>query len=139
MRASKFFLMPLLALFFSFKSSTTVFAQKPKLVLATNIYFETNRYDLNVESMNDLVAYIEALEELGVLDDSSVVIKLRGYSCEGGTNEYNTRLSEKRTKAVADYLILNDVFIWVEYKVGVIDANASIKESRMVEVTMEIP
>ena len=70
-----------------------------KIVLK-NIFFETNSFVLKTESkveLNKLVAFMK--------ENSSIKIEISGHTDNVGKKDLNIKLSEKRAKAVYDYLL----------------------------------
>ncbi len=70
-----------------------------KFVL-NNIFFDFNSAELKPESKLELNRLVEFLKKHG-----NIRIVVAGHTDIIGSEEYNQKLSEKRTKAVADYLI----------------------------------
>lgn len=68
-------------------------------VILNNIFFDTNKYDLKIESKAELEKLIEFLEE-----NPEVKIEIRGYTDDVGDDESNLILSQNRSKAVLNYL-----------------------------------
>jgi len=69
-----------------------------------NIFFETDSYELRKLSMYELNKLIKFLNE-----NPEVKIEIGGHTDNVGTEKYNKELSEKRAKAVYDYLLQNDI------------------------------
>lgn len=67
-----------------------------------NIYFETNSAEINKSSLAVLDNFLEFLNE-----NPKVCIELHGHTDNVGDPKFNQELSERRAKAVADYLIIN--------------------------------
>ncbi|MCX7954145.1 MAG: OmpA family protein [Bacteroidales bacterium] len=67
-----------------------------------NIYFETNSAEINKSSLAVLDNFLEFLNE-----NKNVYIELHGHTDNVGDPKFNQELSERRAKAVADYLIFN--------------------------------
>jgi outer membrane protein OmpA-like peptidoglycan-associated protein len=65
-----------------------------------NVHFATDRYDLNSEATRELdeLAYV-------MKANTALKIEISGHADERGTDEYNQRLSERRSKAVVDYMV----------------------------------
>ncbi len=71
-------------------------------VLINNVFFDFDKYDLKSESfpeLNRLANFLNMSENL------DLKIEIEGHTDIVGTEEYNMNLSEKRAKAVANYLI----------------------------------
>lgn len=71
-----------------------------EIVVLRNIFYETDSYALKEES----VAELDKLARL-LTENPQVKIEISGHTDNTGTAEYNLRLSDSRSKAVADYLI----------------------------------
>jgi outer membrane protein OmpA-like peptidoglycan-associated protein len=71
-----------------------------EIMVLNNIFFETNQFELMESSfpeLNKLVAFLN--------ENPSIRIEISGHTDTIGTIDYNNELSEKRAKAVYDYLI----------------------------------
>lgn len=68
-------------------------------VILNNIFFDTNKFDLKIESKAELEKLIEFLEE-----NPEVKIEIRGFTDDVGDDESNLELSQNRAKAVLNYL-----------------------------------
>lgn len=73
---------------------------KPKLVLSKVIYFDLNGYRIKSEGRFELDKIAYKLE-----NNSNLIIEILGYTDASGANEMNLSLSQKRAKAVKDYLV----------------------------------
>ncbi|HKK61723.1 MAG TPA: OmpA family protein [Bacteroidales bacterium] len=69
-------------------------------VVLDNIYFETGKSVLTVDSYEALDQVVQLLE-----DNSSVKIEIAGHTDNTGSKSVNKRLSEARAKAVMDYIV----------------------------------
>lgn len=65
-----------------------------------NIFFETDRYTLLPASKNDLDRLVEFLQL-----NPKVRVEIGGHTDNTGSEAYNLTLSERRAKAVYDYLV----------------------------------
>ena len=70
------------------------------LVRLNNIFFELNSASLTEESKTELLKISRFLKE-----NPGVKIKIAGHTDDLGSDEYNQQLSERRAKAVYDFLI----------------------------------
>lgn len=75
--------------------------EEGKVVKINNIYFATNSATLEKLSLIVLENFLEFLN-----DNPSVYIEIHGHTDNVGDEQSNLVLSQKRAKAVADYLIL---------------------------------
>ncbi|RME92444.1 MAG: OmpA family protein [Candidatus Hydrogenedentota bacterium] len=66
-----------------------------------NVFFETDSAELTDESKEALDSIIKIIKEKA----PNAQIVIRGFTDNRGSEEYNLKLSEKRAKAVADYLV----------------------------------
>jgi Tol biopolymer transport system component len=71
-----------------------------EIVVLKNIFYETDSYDLKDESVVELEKLAKFLTE-----NPQIKIEISGHTDNMGTPDYNLRLSDNRSKAVADYLI----------------------------------
>jgi len=71
-----------------------------EVIVLKNIFYETDSYALKDESVVELNKLVKFLRE-----NPQIKIEISGHTDNVGTPEYNLRLSENRSKAVADYLI----------------------------------
>lgn len=69
-------------------------------VVLRNVFFETDSYTLQPESMPELERLRNLLQE-----NPAMHIEIGGHTDSTGTYEYNLELSEKRAKRVYNYLI----------------------------------
>ncbi len=69
-----------------------------------NIYFTSNNYELNADSLKELDKWAAILK---TRDD--LVIELHGNTDNTGSANYNHVLSNKRAQVVADYLITKEI------------------------------
>lgn len=66
----------------------------------TNLFFDTDKYDLKQESFPELNRLADFLKS-----NNSLKIEISGHTDNVGKSEYNKELSEKRAEAVRNYLI----------------------------------
>ncbi|MCL2074603.1 MAG: OmpA family protein [Marinilabiliaceae bacterium] len=69
-----------------------------------NITFELNSAELNAESYNELRRIIKLMNE-----NLNLRLEISAHTDDTGTHEFNMRLSDRRAKSVADYLILHGI------------------------------
>jgi outer membrane protein OmpA-like peptidoglycan-associated protein/tetratricopeptide (TPR) repeat protein len=69
-------------------------------VILKNIFFDTNKYQLEVESKSELQKLLEFLAL-----NPTVHIEISGHTDNVGNDELNQKLSENRAKSVYDYLL----------------------------------
>ncbi|MFM9944908.1 MAG: PorP/SprF family type IX secretion system membrane protein [Bacteroidia bacterium] len=69
-----------------------------------NVHFATNSYELSAESTTELNELAALMKENGALK-----LEISGHTDDRGTPEYNQRLSERRSKAVIDYLVAKGI------------------------------
>jgi outer membrane protein OmpA-like peptidoglycan-associated protein len=74
-----------------------------KIVLK-NIFFEFNKATLKPESIPELERLVKLLNDVPTLK-----IEISGHTDNIGSQLYNEELSEKRAKAVVDYLVAKDI------------------------------
>lgn len=65
-----------------------------------NVHFATNSYELSSEATAELDELAGLMKE-----NQALKIEVSGHTDDRGTPEYNQRLSERRSKAVIDYLV----------------------------------
>ncbi|MDR6943256.1 OmpA family protein [Mucilaginibacter pocheonensis] len=73
-------------------------------VILKNIFFDTNKFDLEAESKAELIKLIEFLTVNPV-----VHIEISGHTDNVGADQINQTLSENRAKSVYQYLITNGI------------------------------
>lgn len=69
-----------------------------------NIFFDFNKFELLQESFSELNRVVAFMNE-----NPTILIEIRGHTCDIGTTIANQELSEQRAKAVSDYLISKGV------------------------------
>lgn len=75
-----------------------------KNVALKNIFFETAKSDLSDQSLVELSNVIKLLN-----DNPTMCIELGGHTDNVGSRSYNKGLSERRAKAVVDYLVSHGI------------------------------
>ncbi|MDN5289584.1 MAG: hypothetical protein JWR38_5858 [Mucilaginibacter sp.] len=73
-------------------------------VILKNIFFDTNKFDLEAESKTELIKLIEFLNV-----NPKVHIEISGHTDNVGADQNNQILSENRAKSVYQYLVTNGV------------------------------
>lgn len=71
-----------------------------KKIVLKNIFFDTDKATLRAESTAELNRLIKLMNDVPTLK-----IELSGHTDSQGSDEYNQGLSERRAKAVVDYLV----------------------------------
>jgi outer membrane protein OmpA-like peptidoglycan-associated protein len=74
------------------------------LVRLNNIFFELNSASLTEESVTELLKISRFL-----LENPGVKIKIAGHTDDLGSDDYNLQLSERRARAVYDFLIKQNI------------------------------
>ena len=69
-------------------------------VILKNVFFDTDKYDLQPQSQSELNKLLKLLEQ-----NPSLNISIEGHTDNVGNESHNMVLSENRAKAVYDYLI----------------------------------
>jgi outer membrane protein OmpA-like peptidoglycan-associated protein/tetratricopeptide (TPR) repeat protein len=69
-------------------------------IILNNIFFDTNKYNLQPESRTELQKLIEFLTL-----NPSVFVEISGHTDNVGNDQLNQKLSENRAKSVYDYLV----------------------------------
>ena len=69
-----------------------------------NIFFDFDKYDLRPESYQELDLWVKFL-----LENRELRMEIDGHTDSIGTDAYNQKLSERRAKAVVNYLVKNGV------------------------------
>ena len=76
-----------------------------KAVLANAVvYFEYDKFTLTTKSIQALKGVVDLMS-----NNPKIVLSLEGHADERGTREYNLALGQRRSEAVANYLIANGV------------------------------
>ncbi len=78
--------------------------QSGSVVVLSNLFFPTAKYNLERKSKTELDKLISFLQQ-----NKEVKIEITGHTDDVGSNAANQVLSEKRAKSVVDYLIKNGV------------------------------
>jgi peptidoglycan-associated lipoprotein len=87
------------------KSADTQVNDAERLALATNVfYFGFDNAELNTQDRAILVYHAARLR-----NNMGTSVRLEGHASEEGTREYNIALGERRSKAIAVYLMANGV------------------------------
>lgn len=73
-------------------------------VILKNIFFDTNKFDIKVESKPELQKLVDFLNT-----NPGVHIEVSGHTDNAGSDQLNQTLSENRAKAVYQYLIANGI------------------------------
>lgn len=73
-------------------------------IVLQNIFFDTNEANLKSESFAELNLLLKFMEH-----NKDLVIEIQGHTDNVGDKRYNKVLSEKRAKAVYDFLITNKI------------------------------
>lgn len=69
-------------------------------IVMNNIFFETDKSELKEESFPELDRIASFLE-----DNTSITVEISGHTDNVGSSKYNMQLSERRAKAVVNYII----------------------------------
>lgn len=75
-----------------------------KTLILDNVYFETDKYVIQAEGINDLNRIIQLLN-----DNPAVLITVSGHTDAIASESYNLKLSHQRANAVEAYLIKNGI------------------------------
>ena len=78
--------------------------EKGATLVMRNVFFETNKWDLQPASVYELSNLILLLK-----DNPTAKINIKGFTDNVGKPQDNLALSEKRAKAVKDYLVQNGI------------------------------
>ena len=69
-----------------------------------NIYFDTDKWDIKAESLPELNKLVKLLKE-----NPDLKILIEGHTDKSGKDTHNQQLSEKRAKAVMEFLISKNI------------------------------
>jgi OmpA-OmpF porin, OOP family len=69
-------------------------------VVLNNIFFDTDKFDLRDKSLTELDKISRFLK-----DNPGIKVEISGHTDDQGAATYNQQLSQKRAKAVGDYLV----------------------------------
>jgi len=76
-----------------------------KAVLANAVvYFEYDKFTLTTKSIQALKGVVDLM-----INNPKIILSLEGHADERGTREYNLALGQRRSEAVANYLMANGV------------------------------
>ena len=78
--------------------------QKGASASLQNIYFDTDKWEIKGESLPELNKLVELLTQ-----NPDLNILIEGHTDNSGSENHNQELSEKRAKAVMEFLILKDI------------------------------
>jgi OmpA-OmpF porin, OOP family len=73
-------------------------------VILNNIFFDTDKYDIGDKSVTELDKIIRFLKE-----NPKIRVEISGHTDDQGADAYNQQLSQKRAKAVGEYLVKGGV------------------------------
>ncbi|MFD2146460.1 OmpA family protein [Mucilaginibacter antarcticus] len=73
-------------------------------VILKNVFFDTNKYNLQPESRAELQKLLEFLGQ-----NPTVFIEISGHTDDVGNDELNQKLSENRAKSVYDFLLAGKI------------------------------
>lgn len=76
--------------------------RKNTILKTLNIYYDLNKTDLRAESIAELDAFAEILQ-----DNPDVLVEVGSHTDSRASKEFNTALSQRRAEVVADYLVKN--------------------------------
>ncbi|MBT3182052.1 MAG: OmpA family protein [Deltaproteobacteria bacterium] len=75
-----------------------------KVTTLRGVHFDFNKYHIRPDGVPILNEDIKMLK-----DDPALVISIEGHCDSVGSDEYNNRLSERRARAVMEYLMVNGI------------------------------
>jgi outer membrane protein OmpA-like peptidoglycan-associated protein len=78
--------------------------QKNKIILLKNIYFDTDKADLQPRSNVELNKLLQIM-----IDNPTLRIEVRGHTDNQGGFEHNMQLSKRRAQQVVDFLVLSGI------------------------------
>jgi len=73
-------------------------------IVLRNIFFDSNKSSLRGESANELARLIKLMR-----DNARLKVEISSYTDNVGSDEYNMRLSESRSRSVVDYMISHGI------------------------------
>ena len=83
---------------------------------AKSVYFQSNQSVLTAD-------HKKMIDEIIKTRKSEIYLEIKGHTDSVGSNEFNNKLSEKRAKAVADYIIANSKFNKKDIRVSLYGKN----------------
>lgn len=78
--------------------------KKGSITKLSNVFFETNQYQLTADSRTELDKVVRFLKE-----NPAVRIEISGHTDDVGQESFNLELSEKRAASVRQYLLQNEI------------------------------
>ena len=114
------------------EEKVTAAAAKPKIIILAfeDVHFDFDKSTLKPEAQTILKRNIQVLK-----DNPNAKIRVAGYTSASGTEAYNQELSEKRAKAVQEYLIKEGVITRDRLStIGYGETNPAIYEAAPKEV-----
>ncbi len=77
-----------------------VILKKDERIILNNVYFKLDSAELEPESFETLNGL-----KIVFVDNPGIVVQIEGHTSSEGSDDYNLDLSERRAKAVADYIV----------------------------------
>jgi len=77
-----------------------VILKKDERIILNNVYFKIDSAELEPESFETLNGL-----KIVFVDNPGIVVQIEGHTSSEGSDDYNLDLSERRAKAVADYIV----------------------------------
>ena len=84
-------------------NTASTYAQSVCSKNAKSVYFQSNQSVLTAD-------HKKMIDEIIKTRKSEIYLEIKGHTDSVGSHEFNNKLSEKRAKAVADYIIANSKF-----------------------------
>ena len=79
-------------------------ASEGTTAILENIFFDLDKYDLKDKSVTELQKIVRFLKE-----NPGLKVEVSGHTDNSGAETYNLQLSERRARAVYDYLVANGI------------------------------
>lgn len=74
--------------------------KKGQIIALSNIFFDTDKFDLKSESFFELDQFVSLLKQ-----NPSINVEISGHTDNTGGKEYNLKLSQNRANSVVEYLV----------------------------------
>ena len=111
-------------------NTASTYAQSVCSKNAKSVYFQSNQSVLNAD-------HKKMIDEIIKTRKSEIYLEIKGHTDSVGSHEFNNKLSEKRAKAVADYIIANSKFNKKDIRVSFYGKNNPVNVNDLAKKTFD--